>query len=355
MAAELAALIANATDDDLSDDGRYFSESLSDLTQCRHCEIGEYQRPQDGKLVEWLWNKRHVICDMLSTRAAPPAMDREAVERAERRLRFIAEHYGPGTSLSISDTNYLLTVLDHVRALSTLSADAIRQGEGGKDWVPQIGERVAISQACPYLSDWHDTALWCCGVRVHDSGDGLDITVTEQWPMPSRHSRGYLGPTDGFRLNASGYADDITRFATPAPAVDAVPAGEVERQAIRNEIINTPETADFMAGVPLEAAHQRERWGADHDAGKRPLDWFWLIGFLAQKAADAAIRGDIKKAKHHTISTGAALANWHAALTGADIKMRPGISAEAQAAAEGRGALSLALQTAPLSHGEGRK
>jgi hypothetical protein len=142
--------------------------------------------------------------------------------------------------------------------------------------------------------------------------------------------------------------------ATPAPAVDAVPAGEGERLAIRNEIINTPETADFMAGVPLEAAHQRERWGADHDAGKRPLDWFWLIGFLAQKAADAAMRGDIKKAKHHTISTGAALANWHAALTGTDIKMRPGISAEAQAAAEGRGALSLALQTDALSHGEGR-
>lgn len=143
-------------------------------------------------------------------------------------------------------------------------------------------------------------------------------------------------------------------FATPAPAVDAVPAGEVERKAIRDEIINTPETADFMAGVPLEAAHQRDRWGADHDAGKMPLDWFWLIGFLAQKAADAAMRGDIKKAKHHTISTGAALANWHAALTGADIKMRPGISAEAQAAAEGRGALSLALQTDALSHGEGR-
>ena len=44
--------------------------------------------------------------------------------------------------------------------------------------------------------------------------------------------------------------------------------------AARDEVINTPETADFMSGVPLEAAHQRERWGSDHDAGKTPFDWF---------------------------------------------------------------------------------
>lgn len=98
-------------------------------------------------------------------------------------------------------------------------------------------------------------------------------------------------------------------------------------EAIRSEVINTPETADFMAGVPLEAAHQRERWGVDHDGGKTPFDWFWLIGYLAQKAADAAVRGDVDKAQHHTISTAAALANWHLALSGGDNRMRPGIEA----------------------------
>lgn len=91
--------------------------------------------------------------------------------------------------------------------------------------------------------------------------------------------------------------------------------------------INTPETADFMKGIPLEAAHQRDRWGADHDDGKAPLDWFWLIGYLAQKAATSALAGDIEKAKHHTISTAAALANWHLRLSGGDARMRPGIAA----------------------------
>lgn len=101
--------------------------------------------------------------------------------------------------------------------------------------------------------------------------------------------------------------------------------GEELREEIRREIINTPETADFMAGVPLEAIHQRERWGTSHDEGKSPYDWFWLVGYLAQKAADASVRGDTEKAMHHTISTAAALANWHAALSGSDNAMRPGI------------------------------
>jgi hypothetical protein len=100
---------------------------------------------------------------------------------------------------------------------------------------------------------------------------------------------------------------------------------EDEVQRLR-AIVNTPETADFMKGVPLEAAHQRERWGANHDAGKAPLDWFWLIGYLAQKAATSAIAGDVEKAKHHTISTAAALSNWHLQLAGGDKRMRPGIA-----------------------------
>lgn len=96
----------------------------------------------------------------------------------------------------------------------------------------------------------------------------------------------------------------------------------------RATVINSPETADFMAGVPLEAAHQRARWGTDHDAGKTPFDWFWLIGYLAQKAASAAVSADFEKARHHTISTAAALANWHATLSGFDTTMRLGIDPE---------------------------
>lgn len=89
--------------------------------------------------------------------------------------------------------------------------------------------------------------------------------------------------------------------------------------------LNTPELNDFDEGMRLEAAHQRERWGSEHDAGKAPEDWFWLLGYLAGKALHAAKHGDIDKALHHTISAAAALRNWHAAILGVSTAMRPGI------------------------------
>lgn len=76
-------------------------------------------------------------------------------------------------------------------------------------------------------------------------------------------------------------------------------------------LLQTPITDDWLEGVRAEAEHQRLRYAPEHDAGKSALDWFWLIGYLAQKAAFAALAGDREKAKHHTISTGAALLNWH--------------------------------------------
>jgi len=118
-------------------------------------------------------------------------------------------------------------------------------------------------------------------------------------------------------------------------AVNALPALLDHIAALETRVVelegerDRPEVTDFIRGVRLEAEHQRARWGSDHDAGKTPFDWFWLVGYLAQKAADAAVRGDAEKAKHHTISTAAALANWHLALSGADNRMRPGIDAAA--------------------------
>jgi Mg/Co/Ni transporter MgtE len=90
-------------------------------------------------------------------------------------------------------------------------------------------------------------------------------------------------------------------------------------------LINTPKIDDFLEAVKLEAAHQVERWGSAHDAGKEPQDWFWLIGYLAGKALASAVRGEAEKALHHTISTAGACLNWHRALSGESTRMRPGI------------------------------
>jgi hypothetical protein len=62
----LADAIARATDEDLSDGGRYFHDSCCDLTKCGHGDTGEYQHSADGKLVELLWNNRHTLLQALS-------------------------------------------------------------------------------------------------------------------------------------------------------------------------------------------------------------------------------------------------------------------------------------------------
>lgn len=89
-------------------------------------------------------------------------------------------------------------------------------------------------------------------------------------------------------------------------------------------LLSMPEIDSFLVGVEREAAHQRELWGSEHDDGKKPEDWFWLLGFLGGKALRAHSHGDREKALHHTISSAAVLANWHAALLG-KTNMRPGI------------------------------
>ena len=109
---------------------------------------------------------------------------------------------------------------------------------------------------------------------------------------------------------------------------------EVQRDEARanlaeaSRVWDGPETSDWIDGVRKEAAHQVARWGVNHDKGKNPEDWFWLIGYLAGKALAAFKAGDIEKAKHHTISSGAAMLNWHASMMGVASQLRPGIDSE---------------------------
>ena len=103
---------------------------------------------------------------------------------------------------------------------------------------------------------------------------------------------------------------------------------EAENKRLR-ELIGSPFHGTWSDEVMVEAAHQRSRWGDEHDEGKNPLDWFWLIGFLAQKAAFAHWADDAVKARHHTVSTAAALANWAAHVSGESTVFRPGLGADA--------------------------
>lgn len=111
-------------------------------------------------------------------------------------------------------------------------------------------------------------------------------------------------------------------LAPPPAPLDPNERAELERL---RALINTPHTAEFFTAVELEAAHQVEKHGARHDAGKEPSDWFWLLGYLSGKALAAFVRGDREKGLHHIISSAAALLNWHRNVTGVSTSMRPGI------------------------------
>lgn len=108
------------------------------------------------------------------------------------------------------------------------------------------------------------------------------------------------------------------------PAKSGIAALKNEAERLR-ALLNTPEVENFDKAVPLEAAHQQERWGSAHDAGKEPEDWFWLVGYLAGKALAAYKAGNSEKAKHHCISASAAFRNWHAHIRSGVSAMRPGI------------------------------
>lgn len=95
---------------------------------------------------------------------------------------------------------------------------------------------------------------------------------------------------------------------------EALKAAAADRDRL-HALINNPQTADFLSAVAAEKAHQVQRWGAAHDRSKSAEHWFWLVGYLAGKALRAAITGDREKALHHTISSAAALACWHEAIT----------------------------------------
>jgi len=78
-----------------------------------------------------------------------------------------------------------------------------------------------------------------------------------------------------------------------------------------NNILDSPETVDFLKGIVKEAGFQLKKWGSEHDEKKSLDDWLWLIAHLSTKASQASRYGDKEKYLHHIITCAAALFNWH--------------------------------------------
>jgi len=152
--------------------------------------------------------------------------------------------------------------------------------------------------------------------------------------MPPRHSccanmglGDSMGKPHVARVRDALWADrDSLRsqLTTAEKARDEARA-ECERLTL---LINTPRTDEFFEAVRNEAAHQVERWGVDHDAGKRPEDWITLLVYLTGKASKAYYKGDAAKLKHHIVTVAAVCLNWLRNLNGETRAMRPGVGPE---------------------------
>lgn len=137
----------------------------------------------------------------------------------------------------------------------------------------------------------------CCG---HGNEDGWCVRLAE---VPSM-----MNKIDRARKRAD---DEVERLRA-----------EFDRLTL---LINTPRIDEFFEAVRIEAAHQVERWGVEHDAGKRPEDWITLFMYLLGKAAKAHFDGNRQKLLHHIITVAAVALNWHRNATGEDTRMRPGV------------------------------
>ena len=124
-----------------------------------------------------------------------------------------------------------------------------------------------------------------------------------------------------------GIANDLERERTDEAVREETEELRGERDRLQY-LISRPHVGRWLDEVLVEAAHQRERWGSEHDQGKAPEDWFWLVGFLVGKCLRAHLEGDLEKARHHTVSSAAALAHWAAQISGAESVMRPGLGPE---------------------------
>jgi hypothetical protein len=122
--------------------------------------------------------------------------------------------------------------------------------------------------------------------------------------------------------------DHFRRSGLSVAEVDGLKAENARLLAL----ISRPYIGAWTDEILVEAAHQRDRWGADQDHGKAPEDWFWLIGYLAGKALASHKAGDLAKAHHHTVSTAAVLAHWAATIDGNENVFRPGLGVEKIAA-----------------------
>ena len=193
----------------------------------------EAERLRAIPMTEWVWSDAERIFALLDAfarhhlahRTPAPAGD---VRVDEAQVRAIAaDIYAevaiePLGDLSQRRDQVQTQWFDAVRSaltthLTTPDSSAVSgSAEGLREaWMPKIGDRVKVSEHAEFAADWQGMTLWVARLAADERGRGINVTVSEQWPIPSRHTRRYMGQTEGFIVGRTdGLLDDLE----PAPA-----------------------------------------------------------------------------------------------------------------------------------------
>ena len=181
-----------------------------------------------------------LLAELHRHRAAPPAMDREAVEfngsirQAQRALRFLAENDRPIGGEEFANAASLEQIADDLevtrKRLSTLSADAIRQGEGD-GWLPITDDAKSgalVELVVDYKEGEHPLtdAILACTIGFNTLADaGVDEWKFAGWCWTHDHFVQGKGTPVAWRPSRLNAADD---GLPPLPATPASHASDGE-------------------------------------------------------------------------------------------------------------------------------
>lgn len=96
---------------------------------------------------------------------------------------------------------------------------------------------------------------------------------------------------------------DFLAFLTHKREGKPIPIKYQSFEQIKKQLIDTPQTIDFVEAVKSEMAHQQGRWG--DESGEAPHHFQTIISYLNGKLIEAIWKRDIDKFKHHIITIAA--------------------------------------------------
>lgn len=263
----------------LEQEGESFGERVASLER-------ELERMKaHGATAEKQWAQRSAEASALRQQLGELQTKTDALERERNGFKADLEMYARAWERELS--GYIIPKRHRIDALTVSTMKLRKTHEELKLELKSAQDAKAMAEGNVRLAWAGQPEVW------HWMGDGTD--------RPSELS------------------DDHPVVMRAAHAADLVQRAQYGDQT--KALLTAPHTQDFLEAVKLEATHQRERYMAEHDAGKADPDWYWTASAILGKVMWP---GATQEERLHRIIAGAALLlNWHRQVIAGKLPGRP--------------------------------